>query len=187
MAKNSTILHFPNSTVKLVFKDFDDEINVDDLIKIDNSNIYAEKISVSQLYNKVGLMKAEQEYILKEKKLELEFKEADLKKNYRRQATENSGKYQVVGEEEKGWIKLTVDSLNETLLTDKGIQVLKKNIARQESLVNKLEVMYKAIKDKSQQLQNLLKPLTPEEFENEIIEGEINGILIKKKKHRLHD
>jgi hypothetical protein len=44
-----------------------------------------------------------------------------------------------------------------------------------------LDALQWAVQDKSKKLNNLLKPVTPTEFLNELVEGEVNSFFIKKK------
>lgn len=177
----STYVHFNERLIELKFGSFDDVIDVDRLTSIDYSNIYGEAITVSALFNKIGLLKAESERIYQEKKLDRDVYEANLKKTLRRQAAENGGRFKV-GEEE---IKLTEGSLTEAVMLDQAFQILSKNVFKAKADVDKIDAMFWAIKDKSQKLNNLLPQIVPEDFEKEIIEGVVNTILIKvhKKKY----
>ena len=48
-----------------------------------------------------------------------------------------------------------------------------------------MDVLYFAAQDKSRKLNVLVRPVTPEELFNELIDGTINGIAIKKVKSLL--
>ena len=80
------VVHLGNKPVKLTTRDFDDEVDVDQLTSIDHSNLYGEAVTVPALMNKVGILKTEAERYLSEKKLELEVFEAELRQSIRKDA-----------------------------------------------------------------------------------------------------
>lgn len=176
---SSVYVHLDNKVIQLKFRDFDSEINVDELTSIDYSNLYGEAVTVSALLNKVGLFKAEAEHSYNDQKLSLDIYEANLRKDIRREAAENSGKI-LISEKPEEYLKLTENTLNELVLLDQGWQVSKKNVAKRKKDLDYIESLFWAIQDKSKKLNNLLPQIVPKDFENEIIEGKINGILIKK-------
>jgi hypothetical protein len=67
-----TVLHLGNRPVTLETRDFDDNVDVDALTKIDHSNLYGEAVTVPALLNHVGLLKAEVQNAYDLKKLECE-------------------------------------------------------------------------------------------------------------------
>ena len=65
---------------------------------------------------------------------------------------------------------------------DKAFQTAKKNYIESQRDYGYLDSLFWAISDKSKKLNHLLPAVVPEDFYNELVEGEINGILIKKPK-----
>lgn len=171
-----TVVHVGDKPVVLVFSEFDDEINVDNITSIDYSNIYGEAVTVSALLNKVGMLKAEAERIYQEKKLDCDIFEANLKKDWRREAATEGGKF-TVGDE---MIKLTEKSLEDAVLIDKGFEIKKKNVIKSKRDVDLLDSLFWSVSSKDKKLNNLLKATTPKEFYDELIEGKINTFVIKK-------
>ena len=97
------LVHFSGVPVELETNGFSGRIDIDQLTSIDYGNLYGEAVTVSALLNKVGLLRAEAEQALAEKKLERDVCEADTKRKWRQQANANQGKFCFEGE----WIKLS--------------------------------------------------------------------------------
>ena len=89
---DSVILHLKNRTIILHSSGLDGNVDVDDLLYIDYSNLFAESITVSVLINKIGQLKAEANAIYEHKKLDFDIFEAKLAKNFRMQAKSNEEK-----------------------------------------------------------------------------------------------
>jgi len=166
--------------ITLSFGDFEDDIDVDELTKIDYTNLFGEAVTVSALLNRIGILKAEVEAITSYKQLDFDIYTANLKKKYRREANNNGGKFTIVDEHGTNFIKLTEDSLNEVILLDLACQNKKKALIEAKKSLQDMESLYWAISSKDKKLNMFMKQVTPEEFYNEIFEGSINGILIKK-------
>jgi hypothetical protein len=175
------LIHTEKSVIKIIFGEFDKEVDVDKLTSIDYSNIYAEAITSAALLNKVGLLKAQAQEECEHKKLELAIYDAERRKEKRREAVDNSGKFKV-GEE---WVKLTVDSLNEAMVLDEGYQIKKKNVITAEKNFNFVDAIYWAVQSKDKKLNVMIQGVTPEELANEIVEGKINTLYISKHKKTL--
>lgn len=173
-----TIIHIDNQPLELIMADFDSEINVDEITSIDYSNLFGEAVTISTLLNSIGILKARAEAIYAEKKLDFDIYEATQRKRLRREAAMNSNYFKVDDQQ----IKLTENSLEEAIIIDAGWQVNKKNVIKAQETLNKVDSIYWAISSKSKKLEVMLKPVTPEEFFNELMEGTVNGILIKKRK-----
>ena len=173
-----TIIHIDSQPLELVMADFDSEIDVDEITSIDYSNLFGEAVTISTLLNRIGILKARAEAIYAEKKLEFDIYEATQRKRLRREAAMNSNYFKVDDQQ----IKLTENSLEEAIIIDAGWQVNKKNVIKAQETLNKVDSIYWAISSKSKRLEVMLKPVTPEEFFNELVEGTVNGILIKKRK-----
>lgn len=173
-----TVIYVDDRPITLQMKDFDDEVDIDMMTGIDYSNLYAEAVTVSANLNRFGILKSSAEEKLSKEKLELDIYESGLRKSFRREANMNDGKFKV-GDEA---IKLTEGSLNEAIMLDKGIQVKKNNIIKYQKNVSDLDSIFWSISSKDKKLNNILKAVTPKEFYDEIIEGAVNGFLIKKHK-----
>ena len=154
------LVHFNDVPVTLVTNGFEETVDIDKLTSIDYSNLYGEAVTVSALLNKVGLLRAEAERAVSEKKLEKEVYEADMKKGWRREANRNGGKFTIEDEE----IKLSEKALDEALLLDEDYQKLCLEYIEAQKNFSVLDALQWSVQDKSKKLNNLLKPVTPQEF-----------------------
>lgn len=171
------LVHFNDVPVTLVTNGFEETVDIDKLTSIDYSNLYGEAVTVSALLNKVGLLRAEAERAVSEKKLEKEVYEADMKKGWRHEANRNGGKFTIEDEE----IKLSEKALDEALLLDEDYQKLCLEYIEAQKNFSVLDALQWSVQDKSKKLNNLLKPVTPQEFLSELVEGKVNSFLIAKK------
>jgi hypothetical protein len=168
--------HFGTTPVTLVTNGFEERVDIDQLTSINYENLYGEAATISALLNKVGMLRADAECTMNEKKLERDVCEAELKKQWRSEANRNQGKFEIEGEE----IKLSEKALDEALLLDEDYQNLCVEYINAQKNFGILDALQWAIQDKSKKLNNLLKPVTPAEFLNELVEGKVNTFLVKK-------
>lgn len=164
-----SIVHLGSKLVTLEIRDFDSEVDIDNLLTIDYSNLYGEAVTVPALLNQIGLLKAEAEKIYNNKKLEFDVKESEIRKLIRKNAVSSGD-------------KLTEKSLDEMVLLDGGYQVMKRNLISAKYDLDVVDNIWWAVKSKDTKLNNLIKGVTPAELFNELIEGTINNILINKRK-----
>lgn len=175
------LVHFNDVPVTLQTNGFEDTVDIDKLTSIEYSNLYGEAVTVSALLNKVGLLRAEAEKKVAECKLEKEVYEAQTKKEWRREANRNGGKFMLTMEDgEVEEIKLSEKALDEALLLDENYQNLCIEYIDAQKNFSVLDALQWAVQDKSKKLNNLLKPVTPTEFLGELVEGEVNSFFIKK-------
>lgn len=176
------LVHFNDVPVTLQTNGFEDTVDIDKLTSIEYSNLYGEAVTVSALLNKVGLLRAEAEKKVAECKLEKEVYEAQTKKEWRREANRNGGKFTLALEDgEVEEIKLSEKALDEALLLDEDYQNLCIAYIDAQKNFSVLDALQWAVQDKSKKLNNLLKPVTPQEFLSELVEGKVNSFLIAKK------
>lgn len=162
-------------TITLVFREFDDEINIDELTAIDYSNLYNELLTIPTLMNRVGILKADADNRYAQEKLSLAIYEATQEERYRKELVTRSGDK----------VKpATVSQLANAVTLDQGVQLRRKKLIRLAKEAAYMDSLYWAVKSKEQKLNKIGEkmPLTPEDFEREITEGVWNGILIKSKK-----
>lgn len=172
------LVHFGNVPVTLFTNGFAGNVDIDRLTSIDYTNLYGEAVTVSALLNKVGMLRAEAEKSVAEKRLEKEVYDADLRRGFRREANRNGGKFTIDGEE----IKLSEKALDEVVLLDDDYQKLALEHIEAQKDFGFLDSLQWSIQDKSKKLNNLLKPVSPNEFLQELVEGKVNSFNITKKK-----
>lgn len=166
--------------VVLKFGEFDNEIDVDSLTSIDYSNLFGEAVTVSALLNRIGILKAEAESHMSAAKLERDINSATLARQYRREANINSGKFTLMDGGRPVSIKLSEASLEQAILLDPVYQNLCKKVINAQRDLAFLDSLYWSIQSKDKKLSVLMRPIAPEDFYNELLEGEVNGMLIKK-------
>ncbi len=169
--KITTTIHFDDSFVTLT-TELLSELDADQLTQIQYDNLFGELVTVSAVLNKVGLLKARVDNKLREEKIDFEIWEADLRRQ-KSVAAVSEGK------------KLTVQALEDEVLLDPAYRIKKRNLLKLENQCDIVNSTYWAIQSKDRKLSVLLKGVTPEEFENGIIEGAVNQIMIKKHKKTL--
>lgn len=173
-------IHVGDNPITLEHGSLDSIINVDDLTKIDTSNIFGEAVTISAAVNRIGLLKSEVEARMAETKLEYKIFEGNFKAKLRKQAANNSGYYTQRVDNEDVRIKATETALATSFENDKDWIVLKKAFITAEKNFNALSSLYWACQDKSRKLNGLTNGTTPQEFVEGMIEGKFNGILITK-------
>ena len=174
----TTIIHLNGKPLVLKMSDFDDEIDVDELTRINYENVYGDAVTVSALLNKIGVLRAHAEGVYDNQALEVEFKTSSLKKMFRREAIENDNHIKIDGVR----IKLTEKSLDDAINLDKGLQVMRKNLVKAKENLGKIESLYWGVQSKDKKLNNLISGVTEEELWNQLVEGKINGLMIRKNK-----
>lgn len=170
--KEKIILPFANKTVVLVLSEITSDIDTDEITNIDYSNIVGELLTFPVIMNRVGLLRAEMQDLYSKKKLETRITEAQLGKYYRNSMRRNDG------EKVK---EATEKSIESAITLDEKYQVAVRNEILTEKNYNIVDALYWACKDKSGKLDSFSHKLTPQEFEQEILEGSINGVVIKVK------
>jgi len=175
-------IHIGDQPIALEHDNIDSTINVDELTTINTSNLFGEAVTASASANRIGLLKAEVEKILADAKLELKIYEAEFRADRRKEAANpaNNGCYiiKVGGEEVK--VKSSEKALETCFEADPEWIKLKKATIKAERNVGALTSLHWSTQDKCRKLNGLTSGVTPEEFVAELIEGKINGILIKK-------
>jgi hypothetical protein len=167
MGKESIVLHLKDKILTLKSEGFDDNIDVDELTKIDYSNLYGEQITSAVLLNKVGLLRSQAENIYEHKKIEFSIFEAGLARTKRQAAAANDK-------------KLTEKALEQEIILDPAWRIEKRNLINSKRDQDFVESLMWAVRSKDKKLNAIMHSVSPTEFENEIIEGSINTVLIKK-------
>ena len=153
--------------VLLSYSEWDTDINMDDLTRIDYSNLYGELVTVSALLNRVGILKADIDNEYDRAKLDLSVFEAQKSKEIRKTNLSLG-------------IKTTVDSLNDELSLDPQVIAKRKYVINLKKNSAYADALYWGVQSKDKKLSVLMKGVTPEEFANNIIEGTINTFKINK-------
>ena len=164
-------------TVVLILQAFD-EIDTDEITQIQYHNIVGELLTCSAVLNRLGNVVAVAEEALSDSKLDYEVYYAQKYEEHMKALTvqyTNSRGREVAEKPSSTEIEQAIKRSPEHKVKAKNIIRLQK----QRDIINSL---YWAVKSKDDKLNKLTDKIRPEEFSREIIEGEINGILIKVKK-----
>jgi len=171
------VIHIGEKPLVLLFNGFNDEVNLDELTKIEHANLYGEAVTISALLAKVGMMRAEAEKHMNIMKLKHEIYEASARKQHRSFAVKNGGKVALADGE---LIKLTEGGLDDIIKTDEFWQSTKQDYIEATRQYEYIDALFWAVNSKDKKLNNVIKAVTPEELYTELIEGVINGMAIKK-------
>ena len=156
-------------TLKISNFDTDGPLDIEDLLKIDHSNIIGEILTFGVLFNRIANLKAEMDGIVRHLKFDLDVFEAQLKDKKRNQI-------QARGD------KATVDAVVSAVVQDPDFILKQRNVFARERDAQILDNLYWTAQSKSQLLQKLSDKVRPEEFLGEILEDTINGVMIKTSK-----
>lgn len=164
------VINVGQSTYVLVFDEFEDNVDIDSLLRIDYSNLLGEMITFPTIVAKFGCMLAEVESQVSEKKLNLDVQEAKLKEEYRLKLSEqNGGK------------NPTIDAVNTAVLLDERFQDLKRDYIGYQKIKDYLLTTYLAAKDKSDKISKVYMQSQEADIPDSVIEGRVNQTMISKK------
>lgn len=168
---NKKIINIGEQSYKLLYDEFEDGIDIDNLLKIDYSNLIGEIITFPIIVNKFGLLLADAESKVAETKLNIDVYESKAKERLRlRLQEENGGK------------NPTVDALNSAVMQDKGYQALKRKLIDVTKTRDYINSIFWSCKDKSEKLNKLSLTVQNAEIPEEVLQGRVNNIVIKKVK-----
>lgn len=174
MNNEQITLELKNKMVVLKLTNFDTDISADDLTNIQHHNIIGEILTFPVIMNRVGNLRADIEQVLAETKLDFEIFQA-----YKQEEKRKSLTFEVLDSKGKAKMdKPTKDEVENAVLIDPEFKIKKLNLIRIQRNVAYVESLYWAANDKSKKLDILSAKMKPEDFEGEILEGSINGVMI---------
>lgn len=146
----------------------DGDIDMDEITQIQYGNIYGEMVTVSALLNKIGILKADVDNQYEEYKLDCQIFESSERKKYISSKMVNGEK------------KPTDSQCEDFLNTHQDIIAKRKRLLTLKKGCDYINSLYWSVKSKDDKLSVLIKGVTPVEFSSGIIEGVVNGFLLKK-------
>lgn len=165
------IVTIGNNTYKLIFDNFDEDVDIDSLLKIDYSNLIGELVTFPVILNRFGILLAEAESQVAETKLNMDVYEAKTKERLRIElAEQNNGKAP------------TVEALNNAVVSNKAYQAMKRKYIEVVKTRDYINSIFWAVKDKSEKLNKLSLSIQPGDLSDSVIEGRVNNVLVKKTK-----
>lgn len=169
------IVKIGDKTYTLLIKAFDDDVEVDDLLQIDYSNLIGELVTFPVIVNRIGIMLAEAESAVSEKKLNLEVFEAKMKERLRTQLAEINGKAP------------TVEALNNAVLQEPSYQAMRKSLINAQKTRDYLNSVFWSAKDKSNKLDRLSLTIQAGDIPEEVLEGRVNSVILRRSKKLIED
>lgn len=172
---------FKNKTIVLHFNFLDLNIDIQELTQINYSNLYGELITVPTLLNKVGIIRAEAEGAMDSAKLERNVQHAKLDEYYRK-----SLRYEHINYKKETVMKdPNNDTVTAAINRDEQFIAISKKYIRLKKEFGFIDALFWSVKDKAGILKKIGESmkLTPEDFESNIIEGAVNGVMIKMHKN----
>lgn len=170
---------FKERSVYLWMRKIQSDIDIDRITTIDYQNLFAEIVTISVLLNRVGIMRADAESLMLSSKLQVAITKASVGENYRKsnikQTTDAKGNTKSKAP--------TVQEIDNAVTLDEAVQQAEYAYIKANKEFQYMDSLYWAVKTKSDKIDKISSKmeLAPEEFEKNIIEGEWNSILIRKK------
>lgn len=147
---------------------FDTDINVDDILKIDYSNLVGEILTFPVIMNRIMNLKAEMQNIVKEAKVDLEVYESELSEKKRQSLSATN-------------TKVTIKEVENAVRMDKSFIAKQKAYFAKEMNLEYLDALYWSSQSKSKLLEKISDKIRPDDFAGELLEEVINGVAIKYK------
>jgi hypothetical protein len=170
MEKERSIVELGDKVYAFFHEPFNSEVDMDDLTMIHYHNIVGEIITIPTLMNRVGILKADADNAFRETKLAHKILEAERSEYYRKKLTT----------EVNSKVKLpTITQVEDAVIQDEQVMESQLGLFKMQKQAEQIDSLYWAVKSKEMKLNQLSQNLTPSDFESEIIEESINGVLIK--------
>lgn len=163
------VIELKSKMVVLILQPFDGDIDTEHLLQIDYFNLLGEILTFPVLFNRIAVMKAEMANILSHSKLDFEIFEANL---YKKKKTE----LEAATSSSRG---PSIKDIEMAVTSDPGYKVKKGAFFDLQKNFDYLEALYWSAQSKDVKLRTLSERIKPEEFEKDIMEGTINGVMIK--------
>lgn len=163
------VIELKSRMAVLILQPFDGDIDTESILKIDYSNILGEILTFPVVFNRIANMKAEMANILAHGKLDFEIFEANLYKDKR-----------VVLEAKSSSSRgPSIKDVDTEVITDPRYKIKKGAFIDLQKNFDYLESLYWSAQSKDTKLRTLSERIKPEDFEKDILEGSINGVMIK--------
>lgn len=173
--KEKIAIELKDRTVVLTLERFDSDCDMDEFTNIHHHNLWGEILTCSTALNRIGNLLADVNQILAQTKLDWEIFIAQMKE-------EQKKKLEFETLDSKGNVKYskpTADELEMSVVRLPQYKVKKLNLIKMQKNYDVINSWYWAVKDKSEKLNKITDKLRPEEFEKDILEEKINGVIIK--------
>jgi len=150
---------------------FENNINIKDFLEIDYHNIFGELVTMPLVLNQIANMKAEVDNQVAHQKAGLEILKANLEKQFK--------------ESSKGEKRTTLNDLDNYVLTNEQYQKERSVYIDLQKQASYLDSFYWSATKKIDALSKISDKISPEEFNVDILERNINNVIIKKFKGKI--
>lgn len=162
-------------TYVLLIHAFDEDVDVDDLLKIDYDNLIGELVTFPVIVNRIGVLLAEAESEVSERKLDLEVFEAKTKDRLRKEMTKMNSKAP------------TIEALSNAVLQDPNYQAKRQSLIETQKIRDYLNSVFWSAKDKSNKLDRLSLTIQGRDIPEQVIESRVNNVIVKRAKKLISD
>lgn len=160
----------------LSIEPFDGDIS-EDIVKIDYSNLLGEIITFPVVFNRVANLRAQTTNIVSHAKLSFDIFEAQLTQKKQSELSAKS----------TGARGPSIKDVEVAVLTDPSFAIAKKKFLKHQRDFEYIDALYWAAQSKDRKLNVLVEKIHPSEFEKELVEGSINGVMISMRKKVMSD
>jgi len=173
--KEVSIVELNGKVLSFYHEPFNASVDMDSLTMIHYYNIVGEIITIANLMNRVGNLKAEADNAVREVKMNHRILEAKKSEHYRVSLTvDNNGKAK----------SPTVGAVDDAVVQNKEVRESQLNLFKVMKQAEVIDSLYWACKSKEMKLNQLSQNMSPSDFEKDILEESINGVLIKQQQKR---
>lgn len=175
--KEKISIELPNKMVVLTLEPFDTDVDMDDYTTIHHHNKVGEILTCSTALNRLGNLLADVEALLAEKELNFDIWYSQQEEHFRKALVK-----EITGM--RGGVKIepaTNTEIDHAIKRMKEYKVQMIDIITCKKNKEYIKSFYWAVHGKNARLENISATLRPEEFEKEIVEEKINGVMIKLK------
>lgn len=148
---------------------FNDEVNIESLLRIDYSNLIAEIVTFPVIVNRLGIMLADVENKRAERELDLKITKSKLRVLIRKRYSDEGKKY-------------TVDIIDDEVRMHALYKTKNDLLIQRTKEKEYMNSIYWSAKDKSDKLNKLSMTISPESIDSSSLESTLNGISTKIKK-----
>lgn len=171
---------FRDKVVILKTSDFEGEVNIDDILKVDYGNIIGELLTFPLILNRLGLLLSEVERAKKMSEFEV-----SLEKNTLEESKARIEQLAFI-ELKKTITSPTISQINGAILQREDYkEALKKYNDKRKDLIDvekdyeDVKTLYWSAKGKLDIITKMTDKMSPHEFEGELVSSSINNIIIK--------
>ncbi len=159
----------------LEVKDFGDSpVDIEDLLQVDANAVVADMVTFPVIFNRIALIKAEIDGLLRETQLDCSIFEAGLYKKHKKAML-------TLGE------KATEGAIDTAVKLDPDYKIKKLQVINVQRHADIIDGLYWSAKSKDKKLDAISAKIKPEEFENEILEGTVNSVVIRIQKNHFEN